>query len=102
VILEAQAMGTPVVATRHAGNAEGLMEGRTALMVEERDVMGLAEGIRFFLNDPCAVESFGSAGREFVTSNFNIVGQVAGLERLYDRVRQLEFVSSVAGGRCTA
>ncbi len=31
VILEAQAMGTPVVATRHAGNAEGVVEGRSAL-----------------------------------------------------------------------
>ena len=30
VILEAQAMGTPVGATRHAGNAEGVQEGRSA------------------------------------------------------------------------
>ena len=87
VILEAQAMSTPVVASRHAGNAEGVLEGRSALIVAERDVPGLAEAIRFFVDDPRAVESFGRVGREFVESKFSIAGQVIGLERLYDQVR---------------
>lgn len=86
VILEAQAMGTPVIATRHAGNAEGLVEGRSALLVDERDVDGLARAIRFFHSDPAAVESFGAAGRAFVETNFDIAPQVAGLERIYDRL----------------
>jgi glycosyltransferase involved in cell wall biosynthesis len=88
VILEAQAMGTPVVATRHAGNAEGVAEGRSALLVDERDVDGLAQAIRFFLENPAAVESFGAAGRSFVEAHFGIEGQAAGLERLYDRARE--------------
>jgi colanic acid/amylovoran biosynthesis glycosyltransferase len=87
VILEAQAMGTPVVATRHAGNAEGVLEGQSALLVDERDVAGLAEAIEFFLTNPAAVESFGANGREFVKSRFDIGAQVAGLERIYDRAR---------------
>jgi glycosyltransferase involved in cell wall biosynthesis len=88
VILEAQAMGTPVVATRHAGNAEGVVEGRSALLVEERDVDGLADAIRFFVENPRAVEDYGTAGRAFVESHFAIAGQAAGLERLYDRARE--------------
>jgi glycosyltransferase involved in cell wall biosynthesis len=88
VILEAQAMGTPVVATRHAGNAEGVAEGRSALLVDERDVGGLADAIRFFLQNPRAVESFGAAGRSFVESQFDIGVQAAGLELLYDRVAE--------------
>lgn len=88
VILEAQAMGTPVVATRHAGNAEGVAEGRTALLVEERDVDGLADAIRFFVENPRAVEAYGAAGRSFVEANFGIEGQAAGLEQLYDRARE--------------
>ena len=87
VILEAQSMGTPVVATRHAGNAEGVLVGQSALLVDERDVAGLAEAIEFFLTDPTAVESFGANGREFVKSRFDIDNQVAGLERIYDRAR---------------
>jgi len=86
VILEAQAMGTPVVATRHAGNAEGLIEGRSALLVDERDVDGLAHAIGFFHANPAAVELFGATGRAFVESNFDIVSQIAGLEQIYDRV----------------
>ncbi len=85
VILEAQAMGTPVVATRHAGNAEGVLEGRSALLVAERDVAGLADALQFFLENPRAVETYGATGRAFVEAHFGIEGQVAGLERLYDR-----------------
>jgi glycosyltransferase involved in cell wall biosynthesis len=88
VILEAQAMGTPVVATRHAGNAEGVVEGRSALLVAERDIDGLADAIRFFIENPRAVEDYGAAGRSFVESQFAIEGQAAGLERLYDRARR--------------
>jgi glycosyltransferase involved in cell wall biosynthesis len=87
VILEAQAMGTPVVATRHAGNAEGVAEGRSALVIAERDVEGLESAIRYFLENPAAVESFGVAGREFVVAKFDIAIQARGLEDLYDRSR---------------
>jgi colanic acid/amylovoran biosynthesis glycosyltransferase len=87
VILEAQAMGTPVIVTRHAGNVEGVSAGRTALVVGERDVGALADAVRFFLQDGDAVERFGAAGRAFVESRFGIAGQARGLEDLYDRAR---------------
>ena len=88
VILEAQAMGTPVVATRHAGIAEGVAAGRSALLVDERDVAGLANAILEFFDNHQAVESFGRAGRAFVEANFRLESQVEGLEHLYDRVRR--------------
>ena len=88
VILEAQAMSTPVIATRHAGNAEGVLEGRSALLVDERDVSGLAQAIRYFMDNPQAVTSFGSAGRSFVETRFEIGQQARGLEQLYDRARR--------------
>lgn len=87
VILEAQAMGTPVVATRHAGNAEGVQEGRSALLVDERDVQGLAAALRRFIDEPDAIVRYGAAGRAFVEANFSIDRQAEGLEQLYDRVR---------------
>jgi glycosyltransferase involved in cell wall biosynthesis len=87
VILEAQAMGTPVVVTRHAGNAEGVLEGRSAIVVAERDVPGLADAVRFFVDQPAAIETFGTAGRAFVAATFDIARQAQGLEQLYDRVR---------------
>ena len=97
VILEAQAMGTPVVATRHAGNAEGVVEGRTALLVDERDVTGLARALLGFIENPAIVESFGAAGRAFVEANFSIDRQAAGLECLYDRARGVGSASGAKG-----
>ena len=102
VILEAQAMGTPVVATRHAGNAEGVQEGRSALLVDERDVPGLANAIRHFIDHPESVASFGAAGRAFVETNFDIEQQAAGLERLYDRARQQAEEAAHGGVACRA
>lgn len=87
VILEAQAVGTPVVVTRHAGNSEGVIEGRTATIVEERDVDSLAQGVLRFVDDPFAVATFGASGRQWIESNFSIASQVAGLERIYDEAR---------------
>ncbi len=78
VLLEAQAMGTPVVVTRHAGNAEGVAEGRSALVVAERDVEALARDLRVFLENPDAVQSFGAAGRAFVEAEFDIAIQAKG------------------------
>jgi glycosyltransferase involved in cell wall biosynthesis len=89
VILEAQAMETPVVTTRHAGNAEGVAEGRSALVVAERDVEGLAEALQYFLADGRAVRDFGRAGRELVAARFDIQEQAKGLEALYDCARRL-------------
>jgi len=87
VILEAQAMETPVVVTRHAGNAEGVAEGRSALVIAERDVTALADGLRFFLEHPDAVRTFGAAGRAFVEAEFDIAVRTRGLEHIFDRVR---------------
>ena len=89
VILEAQAACAPVLATRHAGNGEGVVENSTAILVDERDSEGLAAGIRFFISSPAAVASFGKAGRKFVGERFSLSSQVEGLERIYDRVRGL-------------
>jgi glycosyltransferase involved in cell wall biosynthesis len=88
VILEAQAMATPVIATRHAGNAEGVVEGKSALLVDERDVHGLASGIRLLVDDPAMARRFGAHGRQFMERAFSIESQVAALERIYDTARR--------------
>jgi glycosyltransferase involved in cell wall biosynthesis len=51
VILEALASGVPVVASRVGGIAETLTDGYNGLLVEPRDVEGLAENILRLLDD---------------------------------------------------
>ena len=86
VLLEAQAMKTPVVATRHSGIPEGMVEGVTGELVDEKDWEALADRLQSFLESPGKVAQFGDAGRKFVTENFRIEDQVRGLEDIYSDV----------------
>ena len=78
-------METPVVATRHSGIPEGVSEGVTAELVDERDPMALAEKLRTFLLSPEKARKYGGAARRFVAEKFDLRLQVAGLEQIYDR-----------------
>jgi glycosyltransferase involved in cell wall biosynthesis len=79
-------MAIPVVATRHSGIPEGVREGVTAELVDEKDVPTLAEKLRSFLQDPVKARAFGEAGRRFVSDNFDLRAQVSGLEEIYTRL----------------
>ena len=61
--LEAQAMGTPIVATRHSGIPEGVIHGVTANLVDERDTRALAMALRSFLGSRDMVRDSGEARR---------------------------------------
>ena len=52
VVLEAQARGLPVIATRHAGIPEAIEDGVTGLLAPEGDAAGLAEAIGRLSADP--------------------------------------------------
>jgi glycosyltransferase involved in cell wall biosynthesis len=82
-LLEAQAVATPVVATRHSGIPEGMVDGETGDLVDERDVTALAQRLRVFLESPARVHAAGDAGRRFVARHFDMKTQVAGLEEIY-------------------
>jgi colanic acid/amylovoran biosynthesis glycosyltransferase len=43
------AMGRPVIATRHGGIAELVVDGETGILCEENDIDSLAEGVRRLL-----------------------------------------------------
>jgi len=88
IVLEAQAMSTPIVATRHSGIPEGVLEAETAELVEERDVDALAAALGSFLSSPDKQRAFGSAGRRFVSEHFDLNDQVRGLEALYGELRK--------------
>jgi glycosyltransferase involved in cell wall biosynthesis len=69
-ILEAMASALPVIATRHSGIPEAVIEGETGILVDEHDVSGMANAIISLLENPGRAKAFGEAGRRRVLSHF--------------------------------
>jgi glycosyltransferase involved in cell wall biosynthesis len=69
-ILEAMAHSVAVVSTRHAGIPEAVLDGVTGHLVDEGDVVGMAECVRRLAADPAERQRLGSAGRERVATHF--------------------------------
>jgi glycosyltransferase involved in cell wall biosynthesis len=63
VILEAMASGLPVVASGISGIPLAVEDGRTGLLVPERDPEALLDALRRLLADPAAARSMGERGR---------------------------------------
>jgi colanic acid/amylovoran biosynthesis glycosyltransferase len=84
VFAEAQAMGIPVVSSRHGGIPEIVRDGVTGLLAEERDVAGLAAAIGQLLSDASLRERLRAAALADVKERFDLATQNAGLEEIYD------------------
>jgi asparagine synthase (glutamine-hydrolysing) len=70
VVLEAQSLGTPVVATDVGAVSEIVSHGETALLCQAGDVDGLASTCAEFLSDPAKARRFGDAGRQRMATKF--------------------------------
>lgn len=81
-ILEAMAHALPVVATRHAGIPESVLEGETGLLVDEGDVRGMAAAMEALAADVPRARSLGEAGRRRAIAEFSLERQCARLTEL--------------------
>lgn len=85
-ILEAQAMGLPVVASHHAGIPEAVIHGENGFLAAEKDSVALAEYILTLARNPELRQSFAIAGRKRVEQEFNLKLNTAKLEAVYDKI----------------
>ena len=86
VVVEAQAMGLPVVSTFHAGIPEAVIHGETGFLTAERDAQGLAEYSLRLLKDALLWQRFSEKGREHMELHFDRAKQTQILEKLYESV----------------
>jgi glycosyltransferase involved in cell wall biosynthesis len=71
VVMEAMAMGVPVIVTRAGGVAEIVTDGVDGLMVPPGDAPALAEAVLALANDPQRGVELGAAGRRSVVERFD-------------------------------
>jgi glycosyltransferase involved in cell wall biosynthesis len=83
VVIEAMAMGLPIVGTRVGGIPELIEEGRTGLLVNPGDPRGLADALVSLLSDPDKARSMGQAGRERAVCRHSLEAMVTRTEEVF-------------------
>lgn len=78
-IMEAMAMGLPVVSTLHSGIPELVHNGTSGFLVPEKDVDSLAEKLGYLVEHPEVWPKMGQTGRAWVEAHYNS-------DRLSDRL----------------
>lgn len=80
VLLEAMALGTPVISTRIAGIPEMIAHGQTGLLVEERDPVALAQAVEELLASATLPGRLGESALEKVRREFDLAENVRRLK----------------------
>jgi colanic acid/amylovoran biosynthesis glycosyltransferase len=84
VLTEAMALKVPVVATAVTGIPELVEDGRTGLVVPERDPAALAAAIRRLIEEPETARRLAEAGRARVERDFDLHANVRELRTLFE------------------
>ncbi|MBD3386328.1 glycosyltransferase [candidate division KSB1 bacterium] len=82
-IIEAMAMGVPVIATNVGGNAEAVIDGKTGFIVSPRDAGAIAERAVQLLTDRKLAKRMSRAAKRRVVENFSVDRVVSQHEDLY-------------------
>ncbi len=83
-VMEAGASGLPVIATRHAGIPDVVIEGKTGLLVDERDVAGMAAHMRQLAAHPEQAATLGAAARRHIAANYTMEQSIARLWKIIE------------------
>jgi colanic acid/amylovoran biosynthesis glycosyltransferase len=82
-MLEAMASGLPVFATEHGGIPEAIENGRSGILVKERDDNALAQALFERIANPDGLTAIARNGSEVVRRHFEQTGQTRQLEDYY-------------------
>ena len=82
-VLEAMAMGLPIVATRVSGNEDVVTDGDNGLLVPPGDPDALAAALRTLVADPALAARMGRRSREIVESRFSLTAVMNQLRDAY-------------------
>jgi glycosyltransferase involved in cell wall biosynthesis len=70
-VIEAFALGKPVIASNIGGLPELIENGKTGLLFDAGNIADLKNSIEYLFSHPCIIRSMGLAARLFVEKNFS-------------------------------
>lgn len=85
-IIEAAALGKPVVATDVGQTNEIVLAGTSGILVKPGDIDGIASAIIKLKDSPKKCQQYGQAGQELVEREFNVKKQALRYKELYKRL----------------
>ena len=97
VLLEAGALGLPLIATDTPGCTEVVRDGWNGLLVPPRDPRGLATAVLRLLASPDERKVMGSRSRAHVTANFSLGYVARAYAEIYEQILR-ETSAPVEGG----
>jgi glycosyltransferase involved in cell wall biosynthesis len=86
VLLEAQALGIPVVGSRVGGISEAMEDGVTGVLVPPDNPKALADALESLLHDPARRQKMGEQGKMWVREHYSLSGMGDRLMELYRSV----------------
>jgi phosphatidylinositol alpha-1,6-mannosyltransferase len=84
VYLEASIHSKPCIATRSGGVPEAVVDGKTGLLVEEKNIKEIAVAITRLIENPDLAKTYGDNGARYVIDNFSQSIMRKKLNSLYD------------------
>ena len=85
-VIEASAMGLPVIASDLGGPKELVRDGETGFLVKAGDSGALADAICRLIENPALAERMGHSGIAFAREHFDAEKNTAAVIRLYDQM----------------
>jgi colanic acid/amylovoran biosynthesis glycosyltransferase len=87
-IIEMAATGMPIVSTTHCDIPEVIKHGITGLLAPERDVEGLVNHLRWYINHPAQWAKMLDAGRKHIEAAYDAKTQGQKLAAIYQDVAE--------------
>ena len=84
-LLEAMAMGLPVVASKLDGIAEVIEDGREGFLIESNDTHGFVERCAALLENPAKSSEFAANARAKIEARFSVERMTSAVEAIYDQ-----------------
>lgn len=86
VLMEAQAFSKPCIATRHAGIPEVVIDKKTGLLVNERDINAIADSMLMLMENEQLRTELGMNARIHIEKEFNLKIQIEKLANIYSQL----------------